>query len=126
MGMLKTAARVSLQFRQELVAVLESADGFQSGSRAATVRGALPLAGNVGRAVKILGQGLTGTTSVSFNRTTSSFTVPDTYVSAAVPGGATTGYITVNTPSGCLQGRLLVYSAQPERSVVTPVERNPT
>lgn len=64
---------------------------------------ALPLAGSVGKAVKILGQGLTGTTSVSFNGTTSSFTVQsDTYLSATVPSGATTGFITVNTPSGTL------------------------
>jgi uncharacterized repeat protein (TIGR03803 family) len=64
---------------------------------------ALSPAGSVGKAVKILGQGLTGTTSVSFNGTTSSFTVQsDTYLSATVPSGATTGYITVNTPSGTL------------------------
>jgi uncharacterized repeat protein (TIGR03803 family) len=64
---------------------------------------ALPLAGSVGKAVKILGQGLTGTTSVSFNGTTSSFTVQsDTCLSATAPSGATTGYITVNTPSGTL------------------------
>jgi uncharacterized repeat protein (TIGR03803 family) len=64
---------------------------------------ALPLAGSVGKAVKILGQGFIGTTSVSFNGTTASFTVhSDTYLSATVPSGATTGYITVNTPSGRL------------------------
>jgi uncharacterized repeat protein (TIGR03803 family) len=63
----------------------------------------LPLAGSVGKAVKILGQGLTGTTSVSFNGTTSSFTVQsDTYLLATVPSGATTGYITVKTASGTL------------------------
>jgi hypothetical protein len=57
----------------------------------------------VGKAVKILGQGFIGTTSVSFNGTTASFTVQsDTYLSATVPSGATTGYITVNTPSGRL------------------------
>jgi uncharacterized repeat protein (TIGR03803 family) len=62
---------------------------------------ALSPAGSVGKTVKILGQGLTGTTNVSFNGTTASFTVQsDTYLSATVPSGATTGYITVNTPSG--------------------------
>jgi hypothetical protein len=64
---------------------------------------ALPLAGNVGKVVKILGQGLTGTTSVSFDGTTASFTVQsDTYLLATVPSGATTGYIAVSTPTGTL------------------------
>jgi uncharacterized repeat protein (TIGR03803 family) len=59
--------------------------------------------GRVGQTGGILGQGLTGTTSVSLNGTPASFTVvSDTYISATVPAGATTGYVTVTTPSGTL------------------------
>jgi uncharacterized repeat protein (TIGR03803 family) len=59
--------------------------------------------GKVGQPVEILGQGLTGTTSVSFNGTPATFTVRrDTYLVATVPAGATTGPVTVTTPSGTL------------------------
>jgi len=64
---------------------------------------ALPYSGRVGASVKILGQGLTGTTAVSFNGTAAGFTVnSDTYLTATVPTGATTGFLTVTTPSGAL------------------------
>jgi uncharacterized repeat protein (TIGR03803 family) len=60
--------------------------------------------GEVGFTVRILGQGLTGTTAVSFNGTPASFTVvSDTYLTATVPVGATTGFITVNTHCGTLK-----------------------
>jgi uncharacterized repeat protein (TIGR03803 family) len=59
--------------------------------------------GRVGGTVGILGQGFTGTTSVSLNGTPASFTVvSDTFLKATVPAGATTGYVTVTTPSGTL------------------------
>ncbi len=51
----------------------------------------------------ILGQGFSGTTSVSLNGTPALFTVKsDTFIEATVPAGATTGYVTVTTPSGTL------------------------
>jgi uncharacterized repeat protein (TIGR03803 family) len=60
-------------------------------------------AGGVGQTVVILGQGLTGTTAVSFNGTPAVFGFPsDTYLTATVPAGATTGFVTVTTPSGTL------------------------
>lgn len=59
--------------------------------------------GRIGKAFDILGQGLTGTTTVMINGTPASFTVvSDTYIRATVPAGATTGYVTVATPSGTL------------------------
>jgi hypothetical protein len=52
----------------------------------------------------ILGQGLTGTTSVTFNGLpASSFSVvSDTYMTAVVPSGATTGPVVVTMPTGPL------------------------
>jgi len=63
----------------------------------------LPSAASVGATVEILGQGLTGTTAVSFNGVAASFTVEsDTYLTATVPSGFTTGFVTVTTPGGAL------------------------
>jgi uncharacterized repeat protein (TIGR03803 family) len=59
--------------------------------------------GKVGQTGGILGQGFTGTTSVSLNGVPATFTVvSDTFINATVPAGATTGYVTVTTPSGTL------------------------
>jgi uncharacterized repeat protein (TIGR03803 family) len=64
----------------------------------------LPASGYVGSKVDILGQGLFGTTQVSFNGVPASFgLIYDTYMVATVPAGATTGYITVTTPTGTLK-----------------------
>ncbi len=60
-------------------------------------------AGKVGDTILILGNGLTGSTSVTFNGTSASFTVvSDTEISATVPSGATSGTIQVVTPSTTL------------------------
>lgn len=57
----------------------------------------------VGQTIGILSQGLTGTSAVSFNGTAAVFTVvSDTYLTATVPTGATTGFITVTTSGGAL------------------------
>ena len=64
----------------------------------------LPRAREVGRKVKFLGQGFVGTSAVSFNGTPATFTVvSDTYLTATVPNGATSGFITVSTPGGALK-----------------------
>jgi uncharacterized repeat protein (TIGR03803 family) len=58
-------------------------------------------AGKVGSAVQILGNGLTGATSLKFNGEPARFTlVSDNYLTTKVPSGATTGPIIVKTPAG--------------------------
>jgi uncharacterized repeat protein (TIGR03803 family) len=65
---------------------------------------ALPDSGKVGATVKILGYKLKGSTAVSFNGTPALFTVvSNTEIKVAVPSGATTGFVTVTTPSGTLK-----------------------
>lgn len=62
-----------------------------------------PVAGKVGKQVIILGDGLTGSTSVKFNGKSAAFqVVSDTEITATVPSGATTGKVSVVTPSGTL------------------------
>jgi uncharacterized repeat protein (TIGR03803 family) len=65
--------------------------------------GLVSASGKVGKTVEILGQGFKGTTEVSFNGVAAKFTVvADTYLTAVVPSGATTGSVTVKTPGGTL------------------------
>lgn len=67
-------------------------------------------AGKVGQTGGILGQGFTGTTGVSLNGVPANFTVvSDTYIKATVPVGATTGYVTVTTPTGVLTSNVPFY-----------------
>jgi uncharacterized repeat protein (TIGR03803 family) len=62
-----------------------------------------PRGGKVGTQVIILGNNLTGSSSVTFNGVAAAFTVEsDTYIKATVPSGATTGIVSVVTPSGTL------------------------
>jgi len=64
---------------------------------------AVPTMGKVGTRVIVLGNNLTGSSSVMFNGVPAAFTVEsDTYIKATVPTGATTGTVSVVTPSGML------------------------
>jgi len=60
--------------------------------------------GRVGQPAQILGQGLTGSTAVTINgiAATSFKVVSDTYMTAVVPTGATTGPGVATTPKGTL------------------------
>jgi uncharacterized repeat protein (TIGR03803 family) len=60
--------------------------------------------GKVGQTAQILGQGLTGTTNVTFNgvAATKFSVISNTYITAVVPAGATTGAVVVATPEGNL------------------------
>jgi uncharacterized repeat protein (TIGR03803 family) len=60
--------------------------------------------GHIGQTAYVLGTGLTGSTSVTFNGTaaTSFAVVSDTEITAVIPAGATTGTLQVATPGGTL------------------------
>jgi len=63
----------------------------------------LPYSGKVGKTVEFLGQGFKTTSSVSFSGTAAKFQiVSDTYLTAIVPDGATTGSVTVKTSAATL------------------------
>jgi hypothetical protein len=64
----------------------------------------LPGTGSVGSTVKILGTNLTVATGVSFNGVSATFTVVPggSEIKTTVPAGATTGFVTVTTPTGTL------------------------
>jgi uncharacterized repeat protein (TIGR03803 family) len=80
----------------------------------------LPTSGKVGTAVKILGSKLTGTTSVSFNGTAATFTVVSaTEISTSVPARATTGAVSVTTPSGTLNSNV-TFRVIPQITSFTP------
>ncbi len=64
----------------------------------------LPTSSKVGTTIKILGQNLASATGVSFNGTAATFTVvSNTYIKTSVPNGASTGFVTVTTPSRMLK-----------------------
>jgi uncharacterized repeat protein (TIGR03803 family) len=64
----------------------------------------LPASGEVGNTIEFLGQGFKGTTGVSFNGKAAKFkVVSGTYLTATVPEGATSGFVTVATHGGKLK-----------------------
>jgi hypothetical protein len=59
--------------------------------------------GQEGTIIQILGNDLAGTTSVTFNGRAAAFTVhSNTFITATVPPGATTGRVEVMTPKGAV------------------------
>jgi hypothetical protein len=64
--------------------------------------------GKAGISAQLLGQGFTGTTGVSFNGilATSFKVLSDTFMTAAVPAGATSDPVTVTTPGGLLNSNV--------------------
>ena len=66
-----------------------------------------PASGGVGTDVTILGNNLTGSTSVTFNGVQATFNVvSSTEITTTVPSGATTGKVQVKTPSGTLSSNV--------------------
>ena len=67
----------------------------------------LPTSGKVGTAVKILATDLRGVTRIKFNGITAVFkVVSKTLISATVPAGATTGFVTVTTSGKTLKSNV--------------------
>jgi uncharacterized protein (TIGR03437 family) len=63
----------------------------------------LPLAAHPGTQIFILGNDLTGASSVTFNGTAATFTVfSPTEITVTVPAGSTSGTVQVVTPGGTL------------------------
>jgi uncharacterized repeat protein (TIGR03803 family) len=62
--------------------------------------------GKEGANVLILGDHLTGTSKVTFNGIPASFVVhSDTHLTATIPSGATSGWVSVTTPNGTVRSR---------------------
>jgi uncharacterized repeat protein (TIGR03803 family) len=80
----------------------------------------LPYWGKVGNTIEILGQGFTSKTVVSFNGTPSKANiVSGTYLTAAVPNGATTGSLTVTAGSVNLTSNR-IFRVTPQLTAVSP------
>jgi IPT/TIG domain-containing protein/List-Bact-rpt repeat protein len=75
--------------------------GDANGPALPTIASFTPTSGPVGTSVTINGTNFTGATAVAFNGVSATFTVTSaTAIQATVPAGATTGPLTVTTPSG--------------------------
>jgi len=82
----------------------------------------LTTSAQVGATVIILGTNLTGATEVTFNGVSAKFTVvSSTEITAIVPAGATSGVVTVVTPSGTLK-TIVIFNvdATPQIKSFTP------
>jgi uncharacterized protein YjbI with pentapeptide repeats len=76
-------------------------DSFTVTQALPTISGFSPAAGSAGTSVTITGANFTGATAVLFNNTNANFNVISaTQITTTVPAGATTGPISVITPSG--------------------------
>src|SRR5689334_11091863 len=92
------------------------------------ITGFTPTSGPPGTSVTITGYGFTGSTSVAFHGVSASFSVnSDTQITATVPNGATTGVITVATPTRTVKSpaRFIVTKASPAVTL-TPTVGPPT
>jgi uncharacterized repeat protein (TIGR03803 family) len=75
---------------------------------------------NTGATVTIVGNNLTGASEVLFNGIAAAFTViSSTEIKAIVPAGATTGPVTVVTPSGTLK-TIVIFYVTPQIKSFTP------
>ncbi|MBA3914065.1 MAG: hypothetical protein H0X25_09495 [Acidobacteriales bacterium] len=67
----------------------------------------LPASGVTGKSIRILGNNLLGTTGVTFNGVPAEFTVnTNSFITAKVPAGATSGTVQVTTPNGVLSSNI--------------------
>ena len=85
-----------------------------------TITGFTPTSGPTGTSVTISGSGFTGATSVAFNGVAAVFTVVSaSQIDATVPLGATTGAVTVTTPSGTATGSTFTVTSPAPTSTST-------
>jgi uncharacterized repeat protein (TIGR03803 family) len=76
--------------------------------------------GKVGSVVQILGTGLTGATKVTFHGTAATFRVlSDSFMTAMVPAGSTTGWVNVSTSRGTLRSNV-IFQVTPSISSFSP------
>jgi uncharacterized repeat protein (TIGR03803 family) len=81
----------------------------------------LPYSGKVGNTIEFLGQGFTSTSAVSFNGTAATrIVVSGTYLTAIVPNGVTTGFVTVTTSGGKLNSNK-IFRVTPQIASVSPL-----
>ncbi|MDO7873376.1 M4 family metallopeptidase [Hymenobacter sp. ASUV-10] len=83
-----------------------------------------PGSGPVGTAVTLRGQGLAGTTEVTFNGTVApAFTVTsDSTLTVTVPAGASTGLVRLSTPVGAAVSSTPYTVTAPDLTVSTPLQ----
>lgn len=87
---------------------------------APTLHGLIPTRGRAGMAVNLFGTNLGATAAVRLNGTAAAFTVQSfTQVTAVVPVGATTGPVTVTTPSGTVTSSVNFTLTAPPTVVIT-------
>ena len=80
-----------------------------------------PLGGHIGTSVDILGWSFTGTTRVAFDGKPAVFTVDsDSELHATVPSGATSGPISVTTPTGTATSCCFQVPGPPSLEAFTP------
>ncbi|PYX09568.1 MAG: hypothetical protein DMG88_05515 [Acidobacteria bacterium] len=82
----------------------------------------LPYSGKVGKTIEFLGQGFTLTSTVSFSGAATTPTLlssTGTYLTATVPNGATTGFVTVTTSGGALKSNK-IFRVTPQITSFTP------
>jgi len=88
-----------------------------------TISSFAPQSGTAGTSVVVTGTNFAGTTSLTFNGTSSTFVVNSaTQITATVPAGATTGKISDTTPSGATSsaGTFTVTAAAPTITSFAP------
>ncbi len=78
--------------------------------------------GLVGSSVTILGNGLNGSTSVSFNGTAAKFTAKNSEIKTKLPAGATTGKIIVTTAKGGKLHTSVPFRVRPQIKKFSPVK----
>lgn len=96
-----------------------SAGSFTVSLPAPTITSFSPASGMAGAPVNLTGTSFTGATAVKFNGTSATFNVTDaSHISTGVPAGASSGTISVTTPSGTATSAT-AFTVLPSAPVIT-------